>query len=134
GVRLVPRLALLIIALGVGVSLTRQRCGGCGRDTRACAERAQELTTAERLLAFSFHRRLLLYPSLRSELLTRAARKHRFRYLQTPGRAFLLPGRNPRPRPVPDRRRSARSTAQDAARTVRDRNRRERASGGSPPP
>src|SRR5215471_16067010 len=80
-VRLVPRLALLIIGLGVGVSFTRQRRGGCGCDTRARAERAQELTTAERRLAFSFHSRLLLYPSLRSGLLTRAARRHRSRYL-----------------------------------------------------
>src|SRR5262249_57857000 len=40
----------------------RQRCGGCGRDTRARAERAQELTTAERRLAFSFHSRLLYIP------------------------------------------------------------------------
>src|SRR5262252_636166 len=80
-VRLVPRLALLIIGLGVGVSFTRQRCGGCGRDTRARAERAQELTTAERPLAFSFHCRLLLYSFLLSALLTRAARKHRFRSL-----------------------------------------------------
>src|SRR5262252_226422 len=80
-VRLVARLALLIIALGVGVSFTCQRCGGCGRDTRARAKRAQELTTAERRLAFSFHRRLLLFSFLPSALLTRAARKHRSRYL-----------------------------------------------------
>src|SRR5262249_19166922 len=132
--RLVPRLALLVVALGVGVSFTRQRCGGCGRDTRTRAKRAQELTTAERRLAFSFHRRLLLYPSLRSQLLTRAARKHRSRYLQKPGRPFHPPGRNPRPRPVQDRKRSARSTARDAARTVRERTRGERGSGGSQPP
>src|SRR5262245_40775287 len=59
-VRLVPRLALLVVALGVGASFIRQRRGG-GRDGRASAERAKEFATAERRLAFSFHRRLLLY-------------------------------------------------------------------------
>src|SRR5262249_57503951 len=68
-VRVGVRLARLSVARGGGESFTRQRCGGCGHDTRARAKRAQELTTAERRLAFSFHRRLLLYPSLRSELL-----------------------------------------------------------------
>src|SRR5262249_58631784 len=94
-VRLVPRLALLIIGLGVGESLIRQRRGGGGRDGRARAERAKEFATAKRPLAFSFHCRLLLYSFLLSALLTRAARKHRFRSLLTPGRPFLLPGRNP---------------------------------------
>src|ERR1700680_4097208 len=51
---LIPRLALLVVALGVGARLRRERPRGRGRNGRADAERAQELTTTKRFFAKFF--------------------------------------------------------------------------------
>src|SRR5262249_31182697 len=79
-VRLVARLALLIVAFAIGARFVRQRCGARRRDGGARAERAQEFTTAERCFAFSLHSRLPpLILICCAALLTKAARRLRSR-------------------------------------------------------
>src|SRR5438874_6233561 len=75
----VTRLALLVVALGIGARFTGERPGYRDRNGRAGAQRAKELTTTQRLLRLFFH---CAHPPMSDPAfasLTTAARRPRFR-------------------------------------------------------